>query len=170
MVDFSLASSLQVTTPADLPLTAGEKTVLWTSSELSTPAQGSSDNAFEANIEYESFDPADPSGSDFFVALEAQVEQGSFWVEAGRQNTAIRRVAQGPHRRIQVAPNLTSADEGIDQYIEDVHQRPALLKSRFAGSTEGSLRFRLVAVDFDPSGANPFISVTFSLHGRRYTV
>lgn len=170
---FKAADSVTATVPGGVPLTANEPTVIWTSQEYDTTAEGSNHDSLEITVEYEAIDPdtSDPANQPFSFEMAAvvQVKQDSDWVEIGRQNTGIRKLVQGRKRRIIIAPNMILDEEGVDQWVPGLSSEPALIKSRFGESAEGNIRFLMTAVDFEPSG-NAFNGVTFSIKGKRYTV
>lgn len=163
--DFNLASSHTASMPS--PYTAGEVVELWSGSI----AQGNTYPSVSCYVHYESISPDTDVVSPFDFALLAVLEQeqgdGSYQ-EVGRQNVELRKLEQGAVRQIVVSPTMTVDEEGVDQVIAGFGGVPQRLKSRFTDESHGSLRVRLLVVDNDPTGPNPFQSVTFSVNGQRY--
>jgi len=171
---FTAADHVTATVPSPGPLVEGVPTVLWTSMEYDTTAEGANYSSLEATVEYHAFTPDTTDTANqpfnFEVVMVCHVKQDGEWAEIGRQNTPIRKVTQGRKRKIVIAPNMILEEEGIDQWIFGLGPEPALLKSRFGESAEGNVRFCLLGIDYDPSGPNPLVSCEFSLRGKRYGI
>lgn len=165
--DFSSASSEVVDLAA--PLSAGVATEIWKSADI---GQGTTYSKLKVIVQYEAISPdtSDPANTPYNFEMLAVVEQqqadGS-WQELGRQNQPIRRLDTGSIREILVLPDA-QVEEGIDQVIAGFGGIPVRLKSISRGTAEGTLRVRLFAIDYYPSGANPFDGVTFSVTGQRF--
>ena len=169
---FSAANNLVVDLGDPIvPLVAGEPRILWSSAEI---AQGSAYKSLSVNCEFIVFDPdtevVSPFNFECIFVVEQKQEDNS-WVEIGRMGAPLRRVSFGANQRIIISPAPSGQDDGVPSDVAGFGGLPVGRRTRFVDNADGTLRIRLLVRDLNaPEGDNPFVSVTISVHGKRYDV
>lgn len=154
-----------VSTVVPMPITAGEEMVLRTGTSVSP---GALDNSLQVLLTYEAIDP-DGTG-DFKVGCVIEAfDDNEDWVIMGYDFTPWSNSGQPKRRIIQISPNIQEFNPGIVNSVWPVASEYARINAQHGRLNDQLFRIKILLQDNDPTGPNPFKSVTLSCSGQYWS-